>query len=188
MAWTKNLGRVKGETGDVYIPSVELDKDGYLSFTWKSKDTGEVVINKKIRLPVYVPKKYEDGNIEFTATGPVADPTTNLPMQSVFSYHIKGDTGEPGVVQFDIAYPETSDPTTVEQPKTNTFYISGKKVWIYKTEDANSYVYMEYFDLQNYYTISETYSMEQIDEMLQSIEAQVELIQKLYDIDESLNN
>ena len=24
MAWTKNLGRVKGETGDVYIPSVEL--------------------------------------------------------------------------------------------------------------------------------------------------------------------
>ncbi len=188
MAWTKNLGKVKGDTGDVYIPSVELDSEGFLHFTWTSQDTEEVIKSIKIPIPVYVPRKYEDGYITFTATSPIVDPTTNLPKQSEFQYYIKGDQGTPGPVHFYTTYTQASNPEDVENPQENTFYIANKKVWIYTSIDPLKYEYMEQFDFENYYTIDQTYSSDDIDAMLQSIEDQVELAQRLYDIDELVNN
>lgn len=182
MAWTKNLGRVKGETGDVYIPLVEL-RDGYLHFTWKSHDTNEIVTEQSVPIPVYVPKKYENGEITFTATSPVIDPTTNTQEASEFTYNIKGDSGLPGPVHFNVSVISGSV-YDIEDPQENTFYISGKKVWIYNNDD---FIVMEQFDFENYYTINETYSMAEMDDMLRDITNQVDLAQKLYDIDEIFN-
>lgn len=185
MAWTKNLGKVKGETGDVYIPSVELDKNGYLSFTWKSKDTGQIITEKKIKLPVYIPTESdEDGYINFTATGPVVG-ADNTPAPSTISFYVKGDKGDSTPTHFQFQFPAVSNKEQIENPQQDVFYVINKKVYVY---NGDSFITMEQFDFENYYTTEQVYSMEEIDGMLRDITNQVDLAQKLYDIDEIVNN
>lgn len=107
MAYTKNLGRVKGEKGDLYYPNLSY-QDGQFIFAWRREnDTFIDNTPKQLTAPVLIPTyDSETGNLKFVPNVPIRDNNGNLISTNVadtpYNWHIKGDKGDNAVAEFDI--------------------------------------------------------------------------------------
>ena len=174
MTWAKDLGNVKGDKGDIYVPKVINNSNtGYTTIQWIKKAYDATVDEEmqQVHIPVYVPNYDPD--------------TSNV-------YHIKGETGATGTNAFAIQ-PFTGDinNTPIANRNPNAFYIESTsngvtpKVYIY--DQANDrFVNLEGLAFDNYYLKTETYSASEIDSMFTNITTQQKLIQQLLDIEETI--
>ena len=193
MAWTKDLGNIKGDKGDIYIPNITTNKNtGYTTIEWTKAPHNDEMDNnvQKINVPVYVPNYNEQ-------TG---DLTFELNMDGTFTdisnetYHIKGETGATGTSTFAIQ-PFTGDinDTPTEDRHNNAFYVETTangvtpKVYIYD-KDNDKFISLEGFNFDNYYLKTETYSARDIDSMFTNITNQQKNIQQLLDIEETIES
>lgn len=191
MTWAKNLGNVKGDKGDIYVPKVINNANtGYTTIQWTKKAYDATIDEEmqQVHIPVYVPNYDPDtGNLTFVLNteGTFTDISSNV-------YHIKGETGATGTSTFAIQ-PFTGDinniPTANRNP--NAFYVESTsndvtpKVYIY--DQANDkFVNLEGFAFENYYLKTETYSANEVDSMFTNITTQQKLIQQLLDIEETI--
>lgn len=187
MSWTKNLGRVTGEDGDVFLPDISIT-DGYLRFSWIKKTAQEaaqiVEQAKNINIPVYVPGDMdEDGYVTFSLSQTVkAIDGSNLPDKT---FKLKGETGATGATAFKIRPVTETSVDNIVDPQSDTIYVKDKKVWIYDatTED---FIMLEGLDFSDYYRKSETYSKNEIDSMFNEVASQMELAQRLLEIEETI--
>ena len=210
MAYTKDLGNVKGDTGDYFEPSLTIDNDGKVTFLWTKKvynDTTDPAISKNIYLPIYYPESYDErtGNLTLTKRF-----VTNNDQSVVV--HIKGEKGDPGDVRFQtqptlsnheffdemknkpVEYLMDSD---LYNPNDDDNKVKVKEDVLYITND--NYVYfvtintnvtpttytatkLEGINLDNFYTKQETYSATEIDEMFTTAAADINLIFQLLDV------
>ena len=182
MTWAKDLGNVKGDKGDIYVPKVINNSNtGYTTIQWTKRAYDATVDEEmqQVHIPVYVP------NYDPNTDGTFTDISSNV-------YHIKGETGAAGTSTFAIQ-PFTGDinntPTANRNP--NAFYIESTsngvtpKVYIY--DQANDrFVNLEGLAFDNYYLKTETYSASEIDSMFTNITTQQKLIQQLLDIEETI--
>lgn len=186
MAWTKNLGKIKGEDGDVYLPEVKI-QDGKLHFGWEKKTAEEAmnIINNgtDLTIPVYVPSyDSETGNVTFSLSQTVKDASNVELLDKTF--HIKGDTGET-ISVFDIRNFTENNVNDIQNPEPGVIYVKGKKAWIYNRDEEDFFM-IEGLDLSNYYTINETYSKNEINSMFNEVSSQMELAYRLLEIEETI--
>lgn len=144
MSYRKNLGRVKGEKGKVYIPqTVERNSRKYITWTL-TEEENEQPEDIDITPKAYLPTVDNNGNISFvlTTTLPASIPNVNIKGP-------KGDTGEVETVLVDSLPPKN-------QAHEGLIYIHNGIATVF---DAQTY---EYYDLDNlvkfdnYYTKTET--------------------------------
>lgn len=186
MAYTKDLGNVKGEDGDIYLPEISIN-NGYLYFKWVKTPADEIenvlTTEKRLNIPVYVPNTMtNDGDLTFTLTQTVRDINgTPLPNKT---FHVKGDKGDTGNTAFRIQHVSENnvDQIPVANRRTDTIYVKNTKAWIYD-DIEEAFFMLEGIDLSNYYKKTETYSQTEIDEMFNEITSQTELAYKLLDIE-----
>ena len=191
MAYTKDLGNVKGDDGDVYLPDISI-YDGYLRFRWVKTPAEEVANRvteeKNLNIPVYVPGNMDnDGNVTFSLTQTVRDINGNvLPNKTL---HLKGDKGDPGNASFRIQHvtQNSINDIPVVDRRTDTIYVKDTKAWVYDA-NAQNFFMLEGIDLSDYYRKSETYNRTEIDDMFNEITAQAELMHMLLDVENIVLN
>lgn len=191
MAYTKDLGNVKGEDGDIYLPSISI-KDGYLNFKW-IKTPAEQIENrlteeKNLNIPIYIPSEMDaNGNVTFSLSQTVRDINGNILPNKTF--HLKGDKGDTGNTAFHVQHvtENSVNDIPVANRQADTIYIKGTKAWFYDTE-AQDFFMLEGIDLSDYYRKSETYNQTEINNMFTEITSQVELIHMLLDVENIVLN
>ena len=188
MAYTKDLGKVKGEDGDVYVPTVKI-QNGYLHFNWQltTKENAQSILSgTNINIPVYVPSSMDqNGNITFTLNETVRG--INGEVLQSYTFHVKGDQGESGYTTFDIQHISGNiEDIPTNQRKAGTIYVKNTKAWFYD-EQAEDFFMLEGIDLSDYYRKSETYNKTEINAMFNEITSQMTLAYKLLDIEDIIN-
>lgn len=193
MAWTKNLGKIKGEDGDTYLPDIQI-KDGKLYFTWEKKTQDQVAQileqGKEINIPIYVPEIELDENnnptgfINFVLTQPVKG-VDNQYLTATKRFYAKGEKGNNGDVSFRIQHFIENDVHNISNPQPNTIYIQNKKAWFYDTTEQDFFM-LEGLDLSNYYNMQQTYNKNEIDSMFNEVTSQMELAYRLLEIEETI--
>lgn len=186
MAYTKDLGNVKGDDGDIYLPNISIN-DGYLYFRWVKTPANEIenvlTTEKRLNIPVYVPGTMDEyGDVTFSLTETVRDINgTPLPNKK---FHLKGEKGDTGNTAFRIQHvaENSVDQIPVADRRTDTIYVKNTKAWIYD-DIEEAFFMLEGIDLSDYYRKSETYNKSEIDTMFNEVTAQVELAYKLLDIE-----
>lgn len=189
MSVIKDLGRVKGEIGDTYIPKI-TEEDGQLIFSWekisytesKEADLENYVFN----FPMYVPEM-NGTNLSFRLTKPALD-TDGTALPSIIPCgNIKGDKGDEGIIRYNIEQIspniEITDPSITR--KNDTLYVQGKKAWIYDenaTDPENPFILIEGMDLSAYALSADVYTKNDIDDMFDGVTRQIEKIAQLYDV------
>jgi len=162
MVHKESIGRVLGENGKTYIPSVNDNENGSFSFSFTD---GENTINgEDIKIPFVIPTPTDDKGLEFYV-GTIDDIETNgLPT---FSHDdLKGDTGTSAIdikaidlnnynldeLSLDTIYIDVQDDTD-ENDNIDTqvnAYIVHENEGTRKLEQINSVI-----DFSNFYTKSE---------------------------------
>lgn len=202
MAWIKDLGRVTGNDGNVYMPTVDI-KNGQFVFKWELKTAEEALdalqSEKSLTIPVYVPEQSsqdkEAGQMTFKLTIPIKDAEGNYLSQTKTVY-VKGEKGDTGTSEFSIydlenegiSIMNTDDiPSNIPVTDRNTWsiYIYKKDAWLWTGSD---FFMMEGIKLDGYCKTSDVYTRTEIDEMFSDIESETEKILLLYDIDNSVSN
>lgn len=177
MAWIKDLGKVKGENGDIYTPNIETNKNK-ATIKWNKQldaDSSDS-LEQSFIIPVYVPTydKTEGKLIfELNTSGTLDVDTYTLPLLKVQETINNG---------FELR-PFTGDPNNIENKEPGVFYIEDTdndnyRVYIYDTS-KNKMVAIEglaFDDFDNYYT------KDQIDEKMGSIAEQQEYISEMLGI------
>ena len=192
MAWTKDLGNIKGEKGDIYVPTViNNEYTGYTTIQWTKKAYDGTVDEElqQVHIPVYVPH-YDQNTGELTfelnTDGTFSDISTNvytLKSEAIYksAFVIKKFTG-------DINNVTDKDPSA--------FYIEDTqgedhpKVFIYD-ENNDDFINLEGFafdNFENYRLKNDSYSASEIDEMFESVATRQRIIQQLLDIEETIEN
>jgi len=192
MTWAKDLGNVKGDKGDVYVPKViNNENTGYTAIEWTKKAYDGTVDEEiqQVHIPVYVPNYDPDtGNLNFilNTEGTFEDISSTV-------YHIKGETGATGTSTFAIqSFVGEINNTPATNRNPNAFYIedvSGDaipKVYIYDQEN-DRFINLEGLGFQNYRLVSDSYSAAEIDTMFSNVSEQQKIIQKLLDIEETID-
>lgn len=192
MTWAKDLGNVKGDKGDIYVPKVINNANtGYTTIQWTKKAYDGTVDEEmqQVHIPIYVPSyDASTGNLTFTLNtdGTFEDISSNV-------YHIKGETGATGTSTFAIqSFVGEINNTPVANRNPNAFYIedvSGDaipKVYIYDQEH-DRFINLEGLGFQNYRLVSDSYSATEIDSMFSNVSEQQKIIQKLLDIEETID-
>lgn len=192
MAWAKNLGKIKGEDGDVYLPDISI-VDGKLHFGWERKTAEEAELilthGKDLTMPVYVPNIETNENneptgwINFSLSQTVRD-ASNTVLPDV-RFYAKGATGEPGSVAFDIQHFIENTVYNITNPQPNTIYVKDKQAWFYDPSEEDFFM-IEGLDLSQYYKKTETYSKNEIDNMFNEVTSQMELAYRLLEIEETM--
>ena len=192
MAWVKDLGRVKGDNGDIYIPSVNIE-DGQMVFSWnKASYDNEheyLLTSQPIKIPIYVPELINGETLIFKLSTPVKNiDGTNFPNE-IIAGNIKGDQGPEGNVKINLYHVpedrEITDPTIPRE--TDTIYIQNSKAWIYDetlSDAENPFVLIEGMDLSGYALKNDVYTKAQINTMFENVTSQLQLLALLYDIDQ----
>lgn len=193
MAIIKDLGRVKGEDGDIYLPQIK-EVNGEIVFSWRKishTEADEVNLEDyALQFPMYVPEM-NGTNLSFRLTKPTKN-VDGTYLQSVISCgNIKGDRGPEGIVRLNIEHinPEIEDITdaTVER-KIDTLYVHRNQVWIYDPnalDPENPFVLIEGMDLSGYALVENVYSKTDIDTMFNGVTQQIEKIAQLFDVNTS---
>ena len=192
MAWAKDLGNVKGDKGDVYVPRVINNKNtGYTAIEWTKKPYDGTVDEEiqQVHIPVYVPNYDPDtGNLNFilNTEGTFKDISSTV-------YHIKGETGATGTSTFAIqSFVGDINNTPAANRNPNAFYVedvSGgatPKIYIYDQE-KDKFINLEGLGFQNYRLVSDSYSATEIDTMFSNVSEQQKIIEKLLDIEETID-
>ena len=201
MVWTKDLGNVKGEKGDIFVPKISTIA-GKLKVEWEKKtnDIVEEPLPIELPIPIYVPTQSENDRINGNITFSVSDTIQKQygkEDEDVFqsqTFHIKGDAGGT-VVGFNIyafsgdeeitEYDFTAENNNIsddneKHPNQHTFYIKddGTEVWIYTPNIKESvFTKLEGMKLDAYYTKTETDN--RINEKLGMINEQVQTLTTL---------
>lgn len=201
MTWTKNLGRVKGEDGDVYMPTVAIE-DGQFVFKWELKTAEEALdqlqTQKELTIPLYVPEQssqdLEEGNTTFRLTIPVKDSDGRY-LSETKTVHTRGLQGEKGDTEFKVyniaercqINNETDIPSNIPSADRNiyTIYIYNTDAWIWT---GASFFMLEGIKLDDYYTKPFLYTKDDIDSMFTDVANEVEKILLLYDISNSVGS
>ena len=189
MAIIKDLGRVKGEDGDVFLPTIRED-NGEFIISWErisSEEAEQLILDDyPLRLPIYVPEM-NGTNLSFRLSKPTKDVDGTFLKNIIECGNIKGDRGPEGIVRYNIQQVDPSiditDPSI--ERRIDTLYVQGEKAWIYDPNAAdpqNPFVRIEGMDLSPYALIENVYSKNDIDEMLNGVTGQVEKIMQLYDV------
>lgn len=197
MAWIKDLGNVKGETGNIYVPKIEIQND-VLRLTWEEKTPEEaaatIMEGQDIPVPVYVPERTnnDDDSITFDVLPKVKEKYGNNTFQSK-TFDVRGPPGgATTILQIDFfegdniqSYFENNNLI----PKENTFYVQrttsseDPKVYIY---NDSKFIKMEGMDLSNYYTKTEVETY--VNNKISEVNSQAELALRLLDIDYIIDN
>lgn len=178
MAYRESLGRVKGDTGQIYIPSIkEENNNRYIE--WTLADEPPADVNRiDITPKVYLPSIDENGNISFILT--------NVMPASINSVNIKGDKGDPGEVNTTVVstLPAKAD------AQEGIVYIHDGDAFVFDKEENEFYLLDNLANFDNYYTKDESdetfYSKTQIDNMFGNIAACQEAI--IYTLDKNSVN
>ena len=190
MTWIKDLGNVKGETGDIYIPELTVTEDGLLHFGWTKATEVEaqdiLTRGKDLPMPVYIPGNPDpQGNVTFA----VSDAVKNTYGAETFkskTMNLRGPAGSTTTI-FEIqSFSGDINDVPEEERHTSVFYVEETdqipKVYIY---NGIKFIMIEGLDFSNYYTKSETYSKNELDAIFSEINSQQELTAKLLDIEET---
>lgn len=114
MSYTRNLGRVKGEKGNYFIPTVSIDKNNSkLSFHWEEtivaneelQDDNSVTTS--VEIPIFIPNYNRDtGELSFTPTVPVIKDglVVNAGDDTQFKWNIRGPKGDSGTVSLKMEH------------------------------------------------------------------------------------
>lgn len=187
MAWTKVLGKVTGEDGDVYLPDIRI-ANGYLHYSWERKtaeEAAEIIEHgKDINIPVYMPGEMdENGYVTFSLSETVKGiDGQNLPDRT---FKLKGETGQTGATAFKIRPVTETSIENIENPEADTIYVKDTKVWIYDNVEQK-FIMLEGLDFSNYYTKSEVYNKTEINSMFNEVASQMELAYRLLEIEETI--
>ena len=98
MVYIKDLGRVKGDKGNIYQPSVQVKENGKIAFTWVEtkdndmRDEQTQQLETEIDFPIMLPSVNNDGYISFSLTNVSAVQNGG----EITPQCIKGDDGNPG--------------------------------------------------------------------------------------------
>ena len=188
MAYQKDLGRVKGDQGNVFIPNVTIE-NGKMVFSWEEQ-TAELHTapsRQEITLPVYYPTKNEFNQLEFVCNTDVYLPThANLIFDVIGP---KGDSGEMKLRTQSVTDLETllSNPSSIRE---DTLYItSDNYVYFINIEEVNGEntytpVKLEGISLDNYYNKQEVYNKTEIDDMFYESATYMALMFQLLDVSE----
>lgn len=157
MSYEKNLGRVKGEEGVAFYPTATVAEDK-VTIVWHCTDseyTGTLPQSIDIVPLVYYPVyDQETGVLSWTKRT-----DQGLPQPMI----IKGDRGEPGSIQLDVAFVE--ELPSVSNAQEGLIYFLSVGVDKYDTyvyeSDKNKFIPLglSSLDLSNYYTKSEIDAM-----------------------------
>ena len=181
MSYNKNLGKVKGDTGTTYIPSI-ITRNGkqYISFTSSDGTALPAGLRDPIEITpqVYMPRINDNNELEFYLN---SDPSNIINVGNV--------KGDPGIASIGVR-------TVEELPNINTLTEDDKKyIYIIDNGDAyldaavfsdNKFVYLEsivrfndYALLRDVYTRDESYSKAQIDNLLCNIDDKIKKINNI---------
>lgn len=190
MAWIKDLGNVKGETGDVFIPELTVTEDGLLHFGWTRAtevDAHDILTRgKDLPMPVYIPGNPDpQGNVTFAVSDAVKNAYGSETFKSK-TMNLRGPAGSTTTI-FEIqSFSGDINDIPEEERHTSIFYVEETdqtpKVYIY---NGLKFIMLEGLDFSNYYTKSETYSKAELDTIFDEINSQQELAAKLLDIEET---
>lgn len=188
MAYSKNLGRVRGKKGGYYDINIVRDSEGIYKVNYDYQDNNQEQIPgaknpDTLLMPVYAP---------IWETNQLGEPTgrlkfvlreaDNLPNESDY-INLMGPQGPAGEVRINIqhtSYPtkeamETAanDPDSGFIPDPSTLYIIQKsdalsEIYAYD-EDKGHFDSLDGVDLSNYYTKDKVYTKNEIDEFLYDI-------------------
>lgn len=157
MSYDKNLGRVKGDTGTTYIPSITIENNKqYISFTSSDGTPVPASLQKReFASYVYVPAYDEStGILSFTLQTGVDS--------SVVAGNVKGPKGDSTIRIESCTYNELpANPTAIQKgtiyviTDTDDTYLDA----VIYSETKGDYVYLENkIRFDNYYTKQETYN------------------------------
>lgn len=165
MSYNQDLGRVKGDKGTTYIPSITIENGKqYISFT---SDDGTPIPSslqkREFQSLVYKPELDANGNLLFYLT--------NSTPANLNVGRVKGDTGNSTIgVKVVDAKPEYA---TLPQAEKDLIDENKGYVYLINTDDVyldagvfdtnKEFVYFENkVRFENYYTKSETYNKNEV--------------------------
>lgn len=135
MAYTKNLGRVKGEKGDLYFPTIQYTDDGEVNFTWNKiiDENGDDTTTTTFKAPVFIPEYDEEtGMLRFVPNRPIAisgdEIVTPTGVGNKYAWKIKGPQGEPAVAEFDINHTNKTLEELITDLRTQRGTISSEEL------------------------------------------------------------
>lgn len=164
MSYKQRLGKVKGDKGKVYLPSIKtIGNKRYITWTLQ-EESASVPNDIDITPKVYLPSIDSNGNVSFT----LAD-NTNATIPTV---NIKGPQGPPGAVNTNVC----TDLPPKSQAKEGVIYIhDGGIATVYDVETGEFYDLDNLIKFNDYYTKSESnerfYTKTEIENMFGSIVA-----------------
>lgn len=179
MSYRKNLGKVIGKEGKVYIPEI-TERSGRRFITWQLADkAGAQPSDIDITPQAYLPSIDNNGNISFVLT-------TALPS-SIPSKNIKGPKGDPGEVDTTLVAELPAKTEAVE----GVIYIHNGIATVFDEQTNSFYDLDNLVKFDNYFTKDETderfYTKSEIDAMLGNItQAQQAIVHTLFGDDVSL--
>ena len=193
MALMKDLGRVKGEDGNIYVPNLSI-RNGKLYFEWveTEPDVNGEISPVEIPTPFYEPSKQSNGHTIFilkNGNGINNDGTALQPEIDIGDITgPQGEQGPPGQIEI-YHVPSNTDITELssDQRNVNTIYVQGSKAWIYDPSLENSenpFVMLEGMDLSGYARTEDVYTKQQINTMFNNVTAEINTIMSLFDVNE----
>ena len=135
MAYTKNLGRVKGEKGDLYCPTITYNDEGEINFTWNKieDEQSNNTTSVSFKAPVFIPEYDEEtGMLRFVPNVPIAisgeETVTPAGVGDKYAWNIKGPQGDPAVAEFDINHTNKTLEELITDLRTQRGIISSEEL------------------------------------------------------------
>lgn len=156
MSYIENLGRVKGDKGKVYVPSVKVE-NGKRYITWgepvdaPTAPPGDIDITPKI----YTPQLDREGNISFYLSTVNIDDNANIMPLSINLGKIKGDPGprgEPGAIDIVIVPSGIDYENMQEYKEEGKIYIQDDIAKVYDSDEGKFCEINSLAKFNNYYT------------------------------------
>lgn len=210
MTYTKNLGRVKGEKGDIYYPNLSYE-GGNFKFTWTKEEDALMPEEgyTNLRIPIFIPNyDSNSGDLKFIPNIPVLNENGEIistdAIESPYQWNIRGPKGD--TARFDIKYTNRTynELLSYLHQGNNSEYFNSSTFYMVKSSNANDeadiYVYddeanteagepelikVQGIDLSDFYRKSQTYSRNEIDEMFDVQRRYLEEIFQLLDIEDN---
>lgn len=141
MSYRKNLGRVKGDAGEIYVPHF-VERNGRKYITW-----GEPVDNLSnipddidITPKIYMPTVQDNGDIYFTLIDAVVDDTNpnSIPLNTN-AKNIMGPQGTPGAIDTVLINPDVDYQNMAQYKKEGQIYIQNGVASVYDRETDKFY-------------------------------------------------
>jgi hypothetical protein len=163
MTYQKNLGKVKGDKGNIFVPNVSVTQDNKLNFSWteQTNDTIHNVASQEVSLKVFKPVLNNNGDLTFELINVDSfDASAAESFYDNLPINIKGPDGEAGqmklrtqTVKNDSAFFEdiknvTYDFFPAQEDIDNSFSIDANDdVWVgdYKIREDTLYITSDHY-------------------------------------------